>query len=122
MRNKLGRLVAIAVLALAALGGGVAYAATNGGPPITSPPGTVGPYYSGPVHECVSSSAENQTYVEEHSAAIGNCAKGYLQFAVNELTPAFQLQLGSTVYNCTTSTSGRSETLIVCPNPAAAGG
>lgn len=115
-------LAAIAAAAAMVIGGGVAYAATSGAPPVTSPTPTAGPYYSGPVHECVSASAENRIYVEEHSNQLGNCARGYLQLAVNELTPAFQLQLGSTVYNCTTSTAGRAETLIVCPNPAVGAG
>ncbi len=119
MRNRIRRVAVVIGLAIAlGLGGfGIAYAAASSGPPITSPPGTVGPYYSGPVHECVSASAENHVYVEAHSSTLGNCAKGYVQFAANELTPSFQLQLGSAVYNCTTSTSG-AETKIVCPNPA----
>lgn len=125
-RKKLAAiLAAVLVGPFIALGGGLAAAAVlAAGPPITTPTPTVGAFYSGPVHVCVSAADEGRSYVEEHSTARGNCAHGYVQFAANELTPAFQLQLGSTVYSCTTSTTGAGaelRTMITCPGPGTGG-
>lgn len=117
--------VITAAVAVMVLGGGIAYAsvaAVSAGPPVTSPPGIAGPYYSGPVHECVSDTNESVAYTELHSTAVGNCAAGYRQLVMNELTPAFTLTLGmaggsSTAYNCTASTA-QPETSIACTAPS----
>ena len=82
-------------------------------PPVTAPPGTVGPFYSGPVHECVSAGNESVAYFELYSTARGNCAPGYRQLAVNELTPSFTLQLGTAAYQCTAATA-QQQTALSC--------
>lgn len=125
VRSTCGRLaLAVTVGLMVALIGGAAGAAVMAsGPPVTAPTPTVGPFYSGPVHVCASTANEGSLYVEEHSTARGNCAHGYVQMAANELTPGFKLQIGSTVYSCTTSTTGAGaelETMITCPAPAPA--
>lgn len=115
--TRLQKLLGMIVIVLASIIlGAAAYAAVASGPPVTSPPGTAGPYYSGPVHECVSAGNENTVYVEEHSDQVGNCAAGYRQLVVNELTPAFTLELNGAVLQCSADTAG-AETALKCPAP-----
>ena len=123
MQTRLRRgIFAIVAAAVIGLGGGVAYAATSGGPPITVPSAPAGPVYSGPVHECVSIVNESVSYFELHSTTFGNCAAGYRQVTTNELTPVFTLTLGitggsSTSYSCTAATA-QAETAITCTAPS----
>lgn len=107
------RIIAAIAAAVMLLGGAAfgALIASAGGPPVTAPSSGPGPYYSGPVHVCVA--ADSVAYFELHSTALGNCAGGYKQAALNELTPAFTLQLGATVYDCTADTA-QAHTAIVC--------
>lgn len=109
----------LTIAGLIALGGGIlgALTASAGGPPVTAPTTGPGPFYAGPVHECVA--GESTAYFELHSTALGNCARGYTQLTVNELTPSFSLQLGSTVYACQAVTA-RAETAITCSPPSPA--
>jgi hypothetical protein len=109
--------IAVAI-AIAALGGGIAWAAVTGAPPVTSPTPTTGPYFSGPVHQCISDADESTLYTETRSDRLGNCASGYTQLVANELTPAFTLQLGSVTYACTADTA-QPQTAITCPTPSA---
>ena len=116
LRKRL--LVILAALCLVATGAGAAAAAVlASGPPVSSPAATAGSYFSGPVHECVSAANESAVYVEGHSTALGNCARGYVQMAANELTPKFTLQLGSTAYTCSASTAA-AETALTCAAPS----
>lgn len=110
--------VALAALALALASIGFSAAAFASGPPVSSPAATIGPYYSGPVHECWSTTNESVSYLEEHSTAQGNCLRGYTQLAVNELTPRFTLQLpGGPVLTCSADTAA-TETVISCSAPS----
>jgi hypothetical protein len=115
MLNKINRRLAAVVLGLGlAIGGaGAAVAATAGGPALTSPAGTVGPYYSGAVHECVNAVNESVSYFELHTTQQGNCAAGYRQVVVNELTPAFTFSLNGVNYTCTAATA-QTETALSC--------
>jgi hypothetical protein len=129
MFSKINRKVAAVGLGLGlAIGGGsAAVAAVASGPALTSPAGTVGPYYSGPVHVCVNETNEGVAYYELHSTEMGNCANGYRQIVVNELAPQFVLEIGTTVaatsttpatttyqsYNCVTEAS-QASTPVTC--------
>lgn len=83
MRKILYTMLPIIIAAVAA--GGTAYAAIQGGPPVVSPPGKVGPYYSqgAAVNLCVNPAADSLAYVEAHSDVLGNCAAGYTQLTVS---------------------------------------
>jgi hypothetical protein len=104
--------LAVALAAIGGAGGAFAYAAAAAGPPVTSPS-------SGPVHMCASTTNESVAYTELHSTALGNCAAGYRQLTLNELTPAFTLELGGTAYDCTAATA-QDETALTCTQPASA--
>jgi hypothetical protein len=115
------RRIAAAMLAVFLVAAGyTAAAAAVGGtpPPVTSPTPTAGPYFSGPVHECVNLKNEGLDYFELHTDSLGNCGGGYVQLTVNELTPTFALKLGSTVYTCSAVTSATPETAVTCATPA----
>lgn len=114
-RGKL-RLAAAAAAAVTLLLGAAAIGASiasASGPPVTAPSSGPGPYYSGPVHVCLSAGNESAGYSELHSTGLGNCAAGYRQAAINELTPAFTLQLGALTYACTADTA-QARTAIAC--------
>lgn len=70
-------------VALAVMGGGAAYAAVAGGPPVTSPAGTVGPYYSqgAAVNLCVNQVTQ-QVRVETKTVTLGNCSTHEVQLTV----------------------------------------
>lgn len=119
LRRRITAIVLGVMLALGGLGAGAALAAGSSGPPVTAPSSGPGPYYSGPVHECVSVANESVSYTEEHSTGLGNCAAGYRQLAVNELTPAFTLQLGTVVYDCTAATD-QASTALTCSTTSTA--
>lgn len=116
--TRLQKIVGLVVVLLAAivLGTG-AYAAVASGAPVASPPTAAGPYYAGPVHVCISAANESVAYFEEHSTMLGNCAAGYRQAALNELSPKFTLELGGTSYTCSADTAA-AETAITCPSPS----
>jgi hypothetical protein len=120
------RIVAVcAAVFLVATGATAASAAiVASGPPITSPTPTVGPFFSGPVHECVLASNEGVAYFELHSNTLGNCAKGWIQLTVNELTPTFTLKLGTGTgavdYTCSAVTAA-AETAVSCATPPPGG-
>ena len=73
----------VAAAAIAVLAGGTAYAAVAGGPPVTSPPGKVGPYYSQgtAVNECVNQVTQ-QVRVETRTVVLGNCSTDEVQLTV----------------------------------------
>lgn len=113
------RIRAVTLVLLATLVGGLGgvgvYAAAAAGPPVTAPSSGPGPYYSGPLHVCVNPANEGGSgaYYELHTTQLGNCAAGYRQAVLNELTPAFTLTIGGTAYNCTASTAA-AETALSC--------
>lgn len=119
MFHKINRKIAAVVLGLfLATGAGAAAGAAvaNPGPPLTVPAASsVGPYFSGPVHACIKQGDEafKDSYWELYSTMQGNCARGYHQVTVNEITPKFQFFINNTNYNCNVN-SAQSETMIVC--------
>jgi hypothetical protein len=115
MTRRFLAVIAACIMCLA--GGGVAYAAISGGPPVTTPTPVTGAYYSGPVHECVSTADESTAYFEENSGRQGNCAPGYIQLAVNELTGGFTLELGGATWDCTADTA-QAQTALSCTDPS----
>jgi hypothetical protein len=120
LRRNAGLVIAALAVALVSSAASLAAFATlaGSGPPVTGPAATIGPYYSGPVHECWSDTNESVSYLEEHSTAQGNCLRGYTQLAVNELTPRFVLQLpGGPLLACTASTA-TAETALACSAPS----
>ena len=119
MRTRLwaGRARILLTSLVVALGGTLAGAsiAAASGPTVQSPTMAAGPYFGGPVHECWSTGNESGSgaYLEEHSTTLGNCARGYTQLAVNELTPKFTLELNGAALACTADTAG-AETALTC--------
>lgn len=117
-KRRIFTIAAAAFIMVVGVGGAVAMVAAAAGPPVTAPSSGPGPYYSGPVHECLSGSNESAAYFELHSTALGNCAQGYRQVTVNELTPAFTLQInGGPVMSCTAATA-QAETALACSTPS----
>lgn len=104
-------LIGAAILA----GTGVAaYAQSAQGPAIGTGAGggpifTQGTY----LNICVSESNESQSYVEEHSTELGNCAAGYIQYTV-PVDPA-RLPLNQPSISSTTTATSSDDVTVIYP-------
>ena len=74
-------------VAVAVLGSGVAYAAVASGPPVTTPPGTVGPEYGpGVIYLCVNQTTQ-ALRLETRTDVPGNCGANEIQLPITVPTP-----------------------------------